>query len=333
MKKLPTVLDHYDDGGLLLRKEFAERGIPHIVKVAADLSASINTHADDYALVVDTPQGKAYKLPIIDAGNTIASALYFSEHGGDLPENLQKEAAQKLSAALTSFGFTPPEDITKTAAMELGYSGEAEDRSLESLFGVTKDDDQWEVVSDAFESCSPRGKRRLMLQVKEAGAFNGLFTEDMADYARAELGSDFAMGLDTRKLAVLEGDGIAELEALMVKSASADPDQLAEDLADFDIRNNITHLYNKVIPDPYQTVFGTSVEKNASAPQSLEIGGREYASNDIVSWVENGGSENLTSSFGEDFTSEFTSDPVAVLGSLPSTHKQAIARMIDDHTR
>jgi hypothetical protein len=141
------------------------------------------------------------------------------------------------------------------------------------------------------------------------------------------------MGLDTRKLAVLEGDGIAELEALMVKSASADPDQLAEDLADFDIRNNITHLYNKVIPDPYQTVFGTSVEKNASAPQSLEIGGREYASNDIVSWVENGGSENLTSSFGEDFTSEFTSDPVAVLGSLPSTHKQAIARMIDDHTR
>jgi len=329
MNQLPAVLDHYDDGGLLLRREFSERGIPHIVKVAADLSNSNATKDGDYALVVDTPQGQARKLPIVDAGNTIASALYFSEHGGALPEPLQKEAAQKLSEALVSFGFTPPEDLTKTAAMELGYSGEAEDRGLESLFGVSGDS-QWEVMKDAFDSCSPRGKRRLMMQVKEAGVFNDLLTDDMQDYGRAELGSDFRVGIDTRRMAVLGGDGVAELEALMVKSASADPDQLAEDLTDFDIRHGVTHLYNRVIPDPYQTVFGTSVEKNASVARPLEIGGREYEPNDIKSWVDNGGSDRLTSSFGEDFTTQFTTDPVAVLDSLPDTHKQVIARMIDE---
>jgi len=332
MKELPAVLDHYDDGGLLLRKEFSERGVPNIIKVAADMSNAHSRQESDYALVVDTPRGKAHKLPIIDAGNALASAMYFSEHGNTLPHDLQKEAAQKLSDALVSFGFTPPEDLTKTAAMELGYSGEAEDQSLESLFGVSKDN-QWEVVKDAFDSCSPRGKRRLMLQVKEAGVFNGLFSDEMEDYGRAELGSDFRVGIDTRRLAVMEGDGIAELEAILVKSASADPEQLAVDLADFDIRHSITHMYNGVILDPYQTVYGTTVEKTASSVQPLEIGGREYAPSDIVSWAEDGGSDRLVDSFGETFAQEFTSDPVAVLDSLPVTHKQAIARMIDEPNR
>jgi hypothetical protein len=169
-----------------------------------------------------------------------------------------------------------------------------------------------------------------MLQVKEAGAFDSLLTEDMKDYARDELGSDFTMGIDTRKLAVFNAEGTSELGALMTKSASSKPEELVEDLADFDIRHGITHLYGKVISDPYQTVFGTSVEKNASVSGTLEIEGREYASSDIVSWVNGGGSDKLTSSFGEDFSNEFASDPVAVLGSLPATHKQAIARMIDD---
>jgi len=330
MKELPAVLDHYDDGGLLLRKEFSEKGIPPIVKVAADLSQNTTPKDGDYALVVDTGRGKAHKLPIVDAGNTIASAMYFSAHGDALPEELQKEAAQKLSTALTAFGFTPPETLCKTAALDLGYSGEAQDRSLEELFGVTEND-QYEVVKDAFTACSPRGKRRLMLQVKEAGVFNDLFSDDMADYSRAELGSDFSLGIDTRKLAVMEADGIAELEALLVKSASADVDQLAEDIADFDIRHGITGLYNKVIPDPYQTVFGTSVEKNASADQPFEINGREYTADTVAHWTQNGGSERLTDSFGEGFSEQFSADPASVLSSLPVTHKQAIARMIDDH--
>ena len=331
MKELPTILDKYDDRGLFLEQQFSDQGAPDVIKIAVDLSSANNLHADDYALVVDTPHGKAHKFPVIDAGNTISSALYFSEYGGSLPEDLQKEAAKKLSEALVQFGFTPPEDLTKVASMELGYGDASEDSSLERLFGVSEDS-QWESISDAFSSCSPRGKRRLMLQVKEAGAFDSLLTEGMEDYARTELGSDFAVGIDTRKLVVLDAEGTTELGELMTKSASSKPDSLVEDLADFDIRHGITHLYGKIISDPYQTVFGTSVEKNASVSETLEIGGREYAPGDIVSWVEGGGSSSLTDSFGEEFSNEFASDPVAVLGSLPATHKQAIARMIDDQT-
>jgi hypothetical protein len=170
-----------------------------------------------------------------------------------------------------------------------------------------------------------------MLQVKEAGVFNDLFTKNMSDYARKELGSDFAVGIDTRKLAVMDGDGIAELEALMVKSASADPDQLAEDLADFDIRHSVTHLYGRVIPDPYQTVFGTTVEKNASVSRPVEIDGREYDNETISAFAENS-ADRVTDAFGDDFAEQFLSDPSGVLSSLPITHKQAIARMIDERS-
>ena len=304
MRELPTILDKYDDGGLFLEQQFSGQEAPDVIKIAVDLSSTNSHHAGDYALVVDTPHGKTYKFPVIDAGNAISSSLYFSEYGGNLPEGLQKEAAKKLSEALVGFGFTPPEDLTKVASMELGYGDKAEDDSLEALFGVS-DDSQWELVSDAFSSCSPQGKRRLMLQVKEAGAFDSLLTEGMEDYARTELGSDFAVGIDTRKLVVLDAEGTTELGELMTKSASSKPDSLVEDLADFDIRHGITHLYGKIISDPYQTVFGTSVEKNASVSETLEIGGREYAPGDIVSWVEGGGSSSLTDSFGEEFSNEF----------------------------
>jgi hypothetical protein len=339
MIELVNVLDHYDDNGLLLRKEFADRGVPAIIKTAADLSSNPNPEPDDYALVVNTDLGTQYKYPIVDAGNTIASAVYFSEHSHSLPEEFRKEAAQKLDNALVSFGFSPPEELTKTAAMELGYSGEGEDQSLMRLFGFGRDENQYEELKGAFDKCSPRGKRRLMMQVKEAGVlsehlvkeasgdFEGL--GEVVDYTRADYGSDLALSIDLRKLATLNADTTSEIDSLLEKCASLPPEDFVEELYAFDTRNNLTHLYGKVIPDPFASVFGTEVEKTAESVDSLDIGGREYAPSDIVAFADTGAGP-LEEAFGKEFAEQFAGDPVHVLDSLPITHKQAIARMIDE---
>ena len=329
MPSFSSVYDQYDDDGKFLRKELSGKGIPAIIKVAANLSDAKVKHAEDYALVANTEHGVEYRYPVLDAGNAVASAIYFGEYGDSLPAEMRKEAAEKISAALVSFGFTPPEDLTKTAAIELGYSGEGEDMSLETLFGFSgSSDDTMELVEDAFEGLSPRGKRRLALQVKEAGAE---FSEKLSNYAADTLGSDFGLAMDTRRLVVLEADAILELEELEKKaSAGFVGEPLAEALTAFDEKYKITHHYNKVILDPYASVFGSTVEKNASVDRPVEIDGNEYTSDMIASWANGGGASQLADTFGEDFRDQFQADPPTVLASLPVTHKQAIARMINE---
>jgi hypothetical protein len=329
MDTLKGIFDQYDDDGQLLRKEFAGHDVPTIIKTAANLSGSSVKNGADYALKVSTARGVEYRYPIVDAGNTIASAFYFSKYGSALPEDLQTDVASKLNDALTSFGFEPPESMTKTAAATLGKSKVAEELSLERLFGVGGPESDLEVIEEAFDGMSPRGKRKLMLQVKEAGLLEHL-SEDMSDYASDALGSDFSVAIDTRKMSVLGEEAIAELDGIAKIAQSTDLTELAEKLASFDKKHEISHLYNRVIPDPYASVFGNSVEKTASAVQStLDIDGREYPAKDIVDWFGDGGEAQLEQTFDSDFVSQFQADPAGVLESLPITHKKIIAGMID----
>lgn len=333
IKKYPinhlTPLDQYDDNGLFLRKELGSKPVPYVIKTAADLSSTVTHNEEDYALVVETPMGREYRYPCVDAGNTLASAMYFSEYGGGLPQEEQVKVAQNLNNALLSFGFTPPEVLTKTASLELGYSDHADNMSLESLFGVGPSD-QYEVIEDAFNGCSPRGKRRLLLQVKEASAHLEL-PQHMQDYASESLGSDLKMSLDLRKLVVMDPAASEQLDSLLEKSAGVDVDSLASALYEFDIEQGITHLYNNLIPDPYASVLGTSIEKTAQAggDEVVEVGGREYSNSDLQAYAESS-NNRLGEVFGEDFSQQFSEDPLNVFKSLPVTHRQAIAGMIND---
>jgi hypothetical protein len=324
MTNIPEVLDHYDDNGLLLRRKFGDQPVPPIIKTAADMSAASQKFEDDYALTVDTEYGREFRLPVVDAGNTVASALYFAEYGDQLAPELRKVAAANLKTALESFGFDVPEELTKTATVELGYSGEAETASLEALFGVTADDEM-EVVVDAFDSCSPRGKRRMMMRVKEAGAE---LPDGQADYARDEIGTDLDMGLDLRGLELMDPEANVKLASIRA-SADGDmtPDQVAEELERFDTEHFITHLYGKRIPDPYATVFGTTLQVKEASPSHVEVDGRSFSAEAIRGFAD-AQSDTVREQFGEEFAEQFTQDPVAVMHSLPTTHQQALARMI-----
>ena len=325
MSAMPKVLDHYDDAGLLLRRTFDGKAIPPIIKTAADLSNSRARHDDDYALVYQGAFGKEYRLPVVDAGNALASALYFAEYGDQLPKEHQKVAAANLKSALESFGFDVPERLTKTAAIELGRSGEADNMTLEALFGVP--DDTVEEVKGAFDSCSPRGKRRMMLQVKEAAA---QLPDYMQDYGGSAVGTDFEAALDLRKLVVLDREATVQLKGLLEKSASTDPDLLANELELFDIEHNLTHLYGRILPDPYASVFGNDMARTLSkvaSANSVEIDGRHYSADTIEAFAQSK-AEHIKDVFGDDFAGEFTRSPVSVLASLPVTHQQALARMM-----
>jgi hypothetical protein len=323
MNKFPNVLDHYDDNGLLLRRTFDGKDIPAIIKTAADLSSVRVRHDEDYALVYQGEYGKEYRLPVADAGNAVASALYFAEYGDRLPQEHQKVAAANLKIALESFGFDVPERLTKTATIELGRTGEADNLTLEALFGLP--DNSLEEVKGAFDDCSPRGKRRMMLQVKEASA---KLPQHMQDYGRSELGTDLEASLDLRKLATgMDRDAVAQLKSLMEKAASMDPDLLANEIELFDLEHDLTRLYGRTIPDPYASVFGTSLTIKTASASSLEIDGRHYSADTIEAFAQNG-ADRVKDAFGDDFAGEFSRSPVSVLASLPVTHQQAIARMM-----
>ena len=335
----PRIKDMYDDRGALLRAVYAETSPPLLLKTAADMSSPSMRYPEDYALSVQTGGGVVHKFPIVDAGNTLSSAVYFAEVQQHLPEGLRKHAAAKLNAALSAHGLPVPEELTKTAALELGFNNGANDNMLAEMFGVKSMDGEWEEIddshiADAFGGFSPRGKRRVAMRIKEAG-LDGSQVHALSDYMGAEIGDAVNVGFEMRRIAVgFASEALKELDGFREKVASRTitAEELVAAFETFDGAHNLTHQYfdaNTVggghLPDPYASVYA-STEKTASA-LALEIGGEQYSCDDIVKLAESG-KDALTEQFGEKFTEAFSSDPVTVLKSLPGPHQVMIARMI-----
>jgi len=330
MASLYGVLDQYDDGGAYLLQCLQEGGSaepPAVVKTAVDMRKVAHVREDDYAVVMDTQIGRLYKYPIADAGNTAVSALYFGETSSKLPLDVAHAGAIKLAAALEEFGLPGVEAMQKVADIQVPtMDPAAEDAALRSLFGLH--DDEVTVLEDAFKGLSPRGKRRLMFEVKTAGVIDlEKLPDDLITYTRGDLGDMFPGAVQLRRqLVVGIEDADKELTALLEKRASADT--LADELSRIDEKYGLTSQYYRMIPDPWQSVFGQTQVKTANAV--CEIGGREFGAHDIVGWLEAGGRAQLEDAFGGELSTQLSKDPVAVLASLPATHKQAIARMINE---
>lgn len=312
-------LDRYDDQDRFLKKVCGDKGIPDIVKTAAYADDAPQKFAEDYAAAIETQFGTQLKYPIMDAGNAVASAIYFDEYGSNLPADVQKTAAAKIKEALVGFGYEVPEGLDKTATAELGFSDGTNDAHWETVFGLTSDNTM-EVIEDAFKDCSPTGKRRLMLQVKEAGI---KMPSTFEDYARDELGSDLSFALEVRKHLVDNRDAHAVLEKILEKSASTEPADLVDDVYAFDITYRVAHLYDKCLPDPVASVFGTTLNKTASYDDYVSVNGHELSGEDFGSFV-NGNYDKISEHFGDKLAEQLKSDPVAVFNSLPTPHKTAI---------
>lgn len=120
MKTAGVVLDFYDDmAGTLLKESFpTPDSLPEIVKTAHILSAEERDvlRDDAFALVLVNEGKTLRKFACVDAGNTLLSALYFTENMDSLPVEAQKVAAANIIAACHEFGL-PLRSLEKIAGV------------------------------------------------------------------------------------------------------------------------------------------------------------------------------------------------------------------------
>ncbi len=323
------VVDHWDDEGLLLRKTFGAN-VPPVFATAANLSEASQRHPKDYAVFVKTAAGLATKFPLVDAGNAAASAVYFAECGQYLPLGMQKEAAVKITQALEGFGMPTHKQLDKLAAVDLGSSEGADDAALMSLF-ASDSDDQFELLRDEFDGLSPRGRRQLAMQVKTAG-INLDDIPELKDYVSNQVGLNLGLAIEARKMATgWEPNAASALDLIKEKTASGQlpADEAVEALELFDRRMGITQYYERSVPDPVYSIYGGQAEEDYTKVASIQVGDKMYDNEDVISFAQGAGTR-LEGEFGAQFAQQFAADPVAVLESLPETHKAIVAGMMDD---
>lgn len=318
LKHVPPLLDQYDDGGKLFIEALGGMEPPELLKTAADLS-QVQPELDDYALVVPTAQGMLYRFPVTDAGNTLVSAMYFEKTGGALPVEVAAEVASNLSAALVSYGFTPPAYLATAAMAKVASVG---DDDLMPTRHMTEED-----IYAEFLASDPIARRYMAVaMVKEAS----MLPEGLAEvYAGSVLGTDFDMAIDARMPYVPDAERPV-LEDLKKTATITPPDELMVYLYEYDISRNLTRLYDRHIPDAAAAVFGNTLAKYASAHDkvaSVVLDGRELSSEALHTFASSR-KDAIADTFGEDLAAQLVDRPVEVFSSLPAPHQRALVRMM-----
>lgn len=315
MLTLPPILDHYDDAGDILVRQLEGREIPHLVKVAADMSKAVK-HDSDFALVAETRQGLVHKFPIVDGGNTLMSAIYFEKTASALPPTVRANVARGLASALEEFGFDVPEYVT--AAMTVEKTAAA----IEDLFVRNTAYDEQALV-DEFAGIHPLRRPEAALLLKEAGV---RLPAALACYTRDALGTDVEAAIIARTRYVVPE--VADHMRDLIKTASVVPiAEMAAQLYEIDLEFGLTRYYDTALQDPYRSLLGTELLKTAES--SVVIEGRRYSASEIRE-LSQLNSDAIDASFGDMVSTQLLATPVEVLSSLPVPHQQAIARIFND---
>lgn len=131
MRLTGVVIDQYDDpSGYVLKQSIQPQQIPYHWKTARVLNPETLLD-EEFALVLDTGEGRHRKYATADQVSTEVSTLYFLRCGGKLPYEAQKTAAINLSRALSKWGLSVPFAIEKVAS---GRNG----GGLEEIVGRAK---------------------------------------------------------------------------------------------------------------------------------------------------------------------------------------------------
>ena len=321
----PPILDHYDDRGALFLREIGSLPIPDFVKTASDVT-SANKFSEDFALVVDTDRGRLHKFPLVDKGNTFLSALYFEKTAHALPVEVRKNVAESLSAALTEYGFSVPSYVKEAAALEKVAS--APRLNLEIEYAEKQASRTEQEIVNQFAQVHPMARPEAARMLKEAGV---PLPAAVACYARSELGSDFEAAIISRSRFVQPA--VAEAMRDLVKVASqVSVEELANELYEIDQEFGLTRLYDTKVADPYRSILGTELagarEKYARAT-SITIDNTTFTEEGIRELAAKN-TEKIDDAFGGGLSTQLVVDPVAVLGSLPVPHQQALARILND---
>jgi hypothetical protein len=310
------ILDFSDDGGQYLASLNPSGALPSKVKLAAEFTSRAKLYDEDFALVLKTASGVVRRYPICDTNSTILSALYFGKYGSQLEPAVMAETQDKIQTAIRNFGIVGIDlpALDKTAAVNPATA------SLEDLF--YSDDPSLELLQDHCNAASPRGQQRIMMQVKEAG----VKAEGLSDaYLASEYGTDLGISIRMRKLALAEDSQKTILDGLLKEASKLPPADMVAALSDFDVENQLVHLYGHRLPDPYESVYGTTYQVKTAG---VRFKGESLPADRFKQMIADKYTQ-LSESFGKEAADQLMSNPIPVFNSLPVPQKLAIEAMYE----
>jgi hypothetical protein len=303
---------------------------PQLVKIAASaLDTTPHWSGESQADKILKKEPKTipdFTEPSNEMNNAVVAGLVQSLQDHREPMHTWRKdevEAEKTAAAENRYVLNgPPSQLQEEAQPESGIfllgdkyeiSQEADVKVAEAYFADHEADFN---PSDRHVYCSN------LVKVAEAC---GIEVDDpsVMKYASDTVGPGFNMLVSSRKQYV--GTEFAEvLDAILEKSAEAQPEQLANLLSAFDHATGLDGLWGTYVPDPWYTVY--HVEKVASFSYTRDDG-KVIGEDELVNLTTIGRAK-LSAVFDDDFVSSFSREPVEAFSALPGPTKKVIAGLV-----
>ena len=299
----------------------------------------------DFALVA-FQNGEVYpRYPIYDAGSTATSLCYFKKHAHKLPPEARSVAAHHLTKAAMQFNQLPPEDLVKKASMcydtnFIDISGMKPDmqvvKEAQHIWAVEDEGEKYYPITtetqvkmaQAYwlenEHQFPAHIRRSFAQSveKRAKELNLGSPEKIKEAAATSYASDVRLdnALARRTYSLPhDHEGQAFLSKIAALRSEMPVDNYAKCLTEFDIAYGLDDLWNRRIPDPFQSSYGLNKQAEVIwedgpdrlTKEALMLLATEYA----------GDFDEL---FSDDIVSGFDLDPVGTFNKYPYVLKEEL---------
>lgn len=342
-----VTFDHYDDSGAMLREVFPTiNDIPEVIK-EAELRPKEKLADQDFALVA-ADQGEVYrKYPCYDPGSTLMSMVYFEKNAHKLPEPAQKVAAHFLTVAAVEQGLLPSEQLSKTASENpesnfvdvTGHRVKPRVKEAQVQHYAFKNHypietpDQIKQASQYWvennRSMDPVMRREYAVKVASRAEDLGVEIDGLVKQAGANTygpKDQLDQAIVMRKVAfVHDPDGAKQLEKIASFAGQVSPHAYAAALGQFDQNHGLDQLWDRAIPDPFQSTYG--VEKVAKI---IWEDGPDRLTSEALHLLSTEYAGDFDELFSDDIVSGFDKDPIGTFNKLPKPLKRRIARLAED---
>lgn len=337
----------FDDPNL---SELSEESLPDFAKQA---TVKPIEDYDRFALTYMTKEGEVrQKYPIDDDAMTWCSAQYFDANHENLSQKGRAVAASNIKEAAERFGINTNQFealdefyVESESGRQILKEGQAIEEHLpeveqSSYYLLPKQQkypadtpDQIKRAQHYFEKHASDLKiderrkfaRRLVNRARETDVE---LDEDTKRYASEKKAQEeqIKLAFETRKQHV--GPGMEDkLDTIYQNRERIPADVMTEALREFDKKAEITHLWDKSIPDPDQSVRSSKLkDEKKEAAQNIVYEGVSINSDDIRQ-ISN---DKLSNYFSENQIKELNDNPQVVFEALPDQHKEIIVSLVQE---
>jgi len=276
----------------------------------------LNALSDNqFALVGITKRGSVVRrFPLNDAGNTFVSSQYFEINKHKIPQNLVKEASDRIERAMTLYKVSSFDKMASALT-----------NPMKSEIYAMPDTEKLAAAQDWFtrnsSNLTPEDRRIAALSITErANQLNVDTSNDIKKYAGEEFSRNISAAIEMRKGLLPEGSEFNEkFDKLASLISNTTPDSFALALKELDERAGLTRYYDGYLNDS----FADSTQVKEASDYVNEVDGHTVTGEQLkkVSSVK------MAQYFGSTMAKQFESNPVEIYSSLPSPEKAVIAQI------